>query len=348
MFCPDCGREAIDRDMFCPICGYPIDLLAQKIEREKIEVLGWAERIVGKPKIKETPQPEQSVISFVTGPHVPTDESEKKGMFCERCGSKIDIGVMCSACGDRLPFHSDSDPFLGASFRGLMKMIFAPRSFAINFPYPVYGGITQPILYSGVLASLFILSLPLTHYNLLLRPGNNAPIIIPAVVGFILSMILVPVLVYLSAGLIHTFATILGGKCQFRRTVRVFAAGIFWLFLLGLLNNLTMLGFFYLKPLLLDFLSGNTNGSLAYEILSSRGSSNQLLLPISMFEFWRIILLTHIIGIGWLFGWAYGSLYRLRWWNSIILTLIIYFPFIMPTWLFLLLYLPLKASGFLP
>jgi hypothetical protein len=97
----------------------------------------------------------------------------------------------------------------------------------------------------------------------------------------------------------------------------------------------------------LDFLSGNTNGNLAYEILSSRGPTDSLPLPISMMEIWRITLLTHIIGIGWLFGWAYGSLYRLRWWNSIILTLIIYFPFIMTTWLYLLLYLPLKTSGFL-
>jgi hypothetical protein len=347
LFCPDCGREAIDCDMFCPICGYPIDLLMQRIEREKIEVLGWAERLVGKPKIKETPPSETPVISFVTGPAVPTDESEKKGMYCERCGAKIDVGVMCSACGDRLPYHADSDPFVSASFRGLIGMIFAPRNFAVNFPYPVGGGVTQPVLYPGVLASLFILSLPLTHYRLLLQPGNSAPLIIPAVVGFILSMILVPILVYLSAGLIHVFATALSGKSQFRRTVRVFAAGIFWLMLIGLLNNLSILGFYFLKPLLLNFLTGNSNEGLAYELLSGRGSTDLLLLPISMMEVWRITLLTHIIGIGWLFGWAYGGLYRLRWWTSVILTLIIYFPFIMPAWLYLLLYLPLKTNGFL-
>lgn len=333
MFCPDCGREAIDCDLYCPICGYPLDLLEQKIEREKIEALGWAERIVGKPRIEEPPQSEESVISFVTGPHVPVEKDKKKGLFCDRCGSRIEVGVMCASCGDRLPFHADSDPFVSASLRGFIKLIFAPRSFAINFPYPVSGGIIQPILYPGVVASLFILSLPLARYEMVLRSDNSARIIVPVIAGFILSMILTPLLVYLSAGLIHGFAIVLGGKCQFRRTVRVFAAGIFWIFMLGLLYNLIKFGLFFIKPVLGDYI---------------KQYYNPILMPIPMMSLWRPLFIAHLISIGWLFGWAYGGLYRLRWWNAVILTIAAYFPFIAPAWLYLLLLLPLRYSGLLP
>lgn len=332
MFCPDCGREALDGDGFCIICGYPLDLLEKKIDQEKIDSLGWAERIVGKPRVKDELKTDDSVSSFTTGPQVSDADDEKKGLFCERCGTRIEVGVMCAACGDRLPYHADSDPFLDSSFKNLFRMIFGPRNFAVNFPYPVSGGTIQPMLYPGVIASLFILTIPLVNYGMLLRPIDNSRIVLTAVAGFILCVILVPAMVYLSAGLIHIFASIIGGKAQFRRAVRIFAAGMFWLLMFGLLHNLFRWGYFFLRPFYKMYLSDYYN---------------PILFDIPGLDFRRIAIFSTIIILGWLFGWAYGGLYRLKWWQALILTLIIFFPFILPSWFFALILLPLKASGLL-
>jgi hypothetical protein len=294
--------------------------------------MGWAERIVMKPPVAEAPKTDHPIISFTTGQQYPQVEDAKKGMFCERCGKAVQPGVMCASCGDHLPFHADSDPFLSASFQGLFRMIFGPRGFAINFPYPVSGGIIQPILYPAVLASIFVITLPLIYFRTLLSPGDHGNIILMAVFGFILCILLVPLLVYSSAGLIHVIATILGGKCQFRRTVRVFAAGILWILIIGLINNLARWGFFYLRPLVSDF----------FDYYSYPAS--QLFPDIPWL---RLLTLSFISIVGWLFTWAFGGLYRLRWWNAIILTIAAYIPFILTSWAYLLLYLPLRASGLL-
>jgi hypothetical protein len=330
LFCPDCGREAPDDNSFCPICGYPLAKLAGRIEQDKIDGMGWAEKIVGKPQFEEKPPGDEKVVSFITGKEAPPPEEEKKGLFCERCEKRIDIGVMCASCGDRLPFHSDFDPFLLSAISSFWKMALAPRSFAINFPYPIKGGIIQPVLYPGVAAAVFILTLPLVYFHLLVRPGERAIYLIPVIIGFVLSMLVIPVLVYLSSGLIHFVAQLIGGKCQFRRTVRVFAAGILWILILGIIHNLIRWGMFTLKPLLIEYIQ-------PYFSQGPLDTGNK--------DWVRQLVVFGLLIIGWLYTWAFGSLYRLRWWVAIVFTLATYIPILWIPWVYLLVILPLRASG---
>lgn len=329
MFCPDCGREAPDDNSFCPICGYPLKKLARRIEQDKIDAMGWAEKIVGKPQFEEKPPDDEKVVSFITGKEAPPPEEEKKGLFCERCENRIDVGVMCSSCGDRLPFHSDFDPFLISTLMGFWKLIFAPRSFAINFPYPIKGGIIQPVLYPGVAAAVFILTLPLVYMHLSLGPVQRAMYIIPSIIGFVLAMFVIPVLVYLSAGLIHFVAQLIGGKCQFRRTVRVFAAGILWILILGILHNLIRWGLHFLAPLITDLIRPYYRTDFNVD---------------QSLEQVRILAVIGLFIIGWLYTWAFGSLYRLRWWAAIVLAFATYIPILWFPWMYLLILLPLRAS----
>ena len=103
MYCPDCGKAKKFRERYCSECGYPLSALQQCLEKEKEAQLGWAEKIVGKPKIEIIPPKEPPLTSFATGREEPRKVSEKSGRICERCGADVLLETSCPECGDRLP-----------------------------------------------------------------------------------------------------------------------------------------------------------------------------------------------------------------------------------------------------
>jgi hypothetical protein len=332
VYCPDCGRKAGDPERFCPFCGYPLARLGKRLEREKEDSLGWAERLVGRPSVEAAPPPESPLVSFKTGPEPKSKQGdEEDARRCERCGAKADIGALCPKCGDRLPSLTEGDPYLDLVFRSFLRMTLAPKHFALSLAYPVTGGIIQPLLYPGVFAALFLLTLPLSYWQWWPEAGGPTRPFTAALVGAPLSVFGVPILVYLTSGFAHLVGQLLGGHVPFRRTIRVVGAGIIWLLVLGTVLHLARFGVAVSFPDLAEKLKeGESLERLAW--LWSRQ---------------RIILATLLIVlVAWEYAWAVGGLFWLTWWKAAILLIATYW-LIAVTWLFFLVILPLQAGGLL-
>ncbi|HDS31168.1 MAG TPA: hypothetical protein ENN67_09010, partial [Firmicutes bacterium] len=299
MYCPDCGRLSKGDDEFCPSCGYPLSELIERLKKEEEDKLGWAEKIAGKPKFAVKPPPEPPLATFAPIPEPPA-EPVKTARTCDMCGAEVKYGAMCQHCGDKLPGLMESDPFLYFTFNGIWRMFFTPKFFASNFPYPVTGGTTQPLLYPGIFAALFIFSIPLAYADKWLdRPDNPLPMIV-GVTGFIMSIIFTPVLVYLSAGLIHIVAKALGRNLVFKRTLRVFASVVSGVLVIGLVINLIRFALIYFE---LDISATTLTDIIEpHEFLPDIFDRK---------EFVHAILL---IAGAWLYSWMFGGLYRFAWW----------------------------------
>lgn len=333
MFCPDCGHESIGPERFCNICGFPLGRLKKRLDTEEQAALGWAEKIVGKPKQKTELPPDAPVISYSTGREQQTEvETEGDRLRCERCGTKVALGIMCPACGDKLPMLSESDHFLPLVLAGLWRMLVAPRHFALNLGYPVKGGTIQPILYSGVFAALFILTLPLSRPELLFETENPVRPVATALVGLVFYVLGIPPLVYLTGGLIHWIAVILGGRAPFRRTLRVAAAGFICLMILGIVRNIIIFAFYFPRPFLVDFLAERIGVDLSE---ASAGA------------FGHLLFIALIIFAGWQFAWLFGGLHRLAWWKTMVHFLATYMALLWWFWILIMIVIPYRVAGFL-
>ena len=138
----------------------------------------------------------------------------------------------------------DNDPFIGITVRGIFQLIFKPADFAVNLPYPPSGGLIQPLLYPAVVSALFVLTLPLGRPEFWVNKGDLAGVYIPIVVAFLVSIIITPILIYLSAWTVNLVAILLESRGLLRRTIRVMGALVFWFVLFGLIFNLLSWGFF--------------------------------------------------------------------------------------------------------
>jgi hypothetical protein len=333
MFCPDCGKQSKSGEDFCPSCGYPLYKLEERLKEEEEASLGWAEKIVGKPKIGVKPPPEPPLATFASTPEPsPETDEEKRARTCDICGTEVEYGTHCRKCGDKLPSLMDSDPFLHETFSGLWRMLFGPRFFAQNFPYPVSGGTTQPLLYPGIIAALFVLSVPMASAEKWLgKPEGTLPILV-GIAGFILSVIFTPVLVYLSAGFMNIVARVIGRSLPYRRTLRVFASVTIGVLLLGLIINLLRFGLFYNQP-----------------AITKSAAQNGIALPaaISWLAAHRELIQAVMLAFGaWMYAWIFGGLFRFSWWKTLILVFATYW-LITIVWAAVYVFEPLYFGGLL-
>lgn len=304
MFCPDCGRESKKSERFCPSCGYPLELLEKRLVREKEESIGWVERILTKPpetdktEKKTEPEPVIEEPSVIFEP-----DFERKGNICQNCGKEAGFGVICPHCGDRLPNISINDPYITTILKNLISGIFGPRRFAVNFPYPVYGGTMVPLLYPGIFASIFITSIP---FLLSVREENSdlgLPSFAKVFMLFPLYIIFTPILVYLTAGFVHIFGMILGGHAAFPRTLRVCAAAIILALIAGTILNIAVFGVGWFFNDFHGFITDDSGIVTLRKLI--RDHPGAIMLGISGL-------------LAWEYAWMYGGLFRLSWWKTII------------------------------
>ncbi|MFH1675603.1 MAG: hypothetical protein ABIC40_01170 [bacterium] len=326
MFCVDCGRESKKTDRYCPSCGYPLELLEKRIVKEKEESIGWVERILTKSDEIEKPVKEP-VIESLPSTEVFTEDliAEKRPILCESCGEEVGYGTICPKCGDRLPFISINDSFISSVLHGFASIIFSPRQFAIGLPYPFSGGTMAPLVYPGIFASIFIISLPLTlidsNRNFVIGLGDLAPLFILFPVYLFVS----PILVYLSIGLAHAMGIILGGHVAFRRTLRVGSAALIWTFIIGAIANL------------LSFVTR----WVIFQFHGFFGSSSIIILAdkIHRDHPW-IFSMPIIVFLAWMYAWWFGGLFRLNWWKAV-LHLILSFWIVIIIWAYSAVIFPL-------
>ena len=331
MHCPDCGRRHRDGEACCPDCGYPLAALEKRLQEEEQEALGWAEKLLGKPRTETAPPVEIPLTSFATGREEPPKILEKSRHRCERCGAAVDLGVACPMCGDKLPSLMENDPYIILVLRGLWRMIVAPKEFALSFPYPISGGILQPLLYPGISAALLVFTLPLLRPEALIEVTDPTRTVIPALIGYLASIVLVPVLVYVSAWIIDLVGKLLGSTVPLRRTIRIAGAYIFWLLILGMLYHFVVFGVYEAQ---------------AHVAGRERDAAWIVNLYRTLEREYQWILGALLLLFGWIFAWAFGGLFRLSWWKSLIL-LISTYCFLVPAWIFLLVIFPLHAAGLL-
>jgi len=334
LFCPDCGRYSTDSDHFCTICGFPLEKLRQTLDNEKKAELGWAEKIVGKPDVKSVEPPDPPLISYATGKETPRQkkEEEQESFKCERCGIKTGVGTMCPNCGETLPSLIDNDPYLSLVLKNFFRMILAPRHYATKFPYPITGGTLQPLLWPGVFAAIFVLTLPFARSEQWLERGDPTQPLLPAFVGIPLYVLGTPVLVYLSTGLIYLISKLLGGTASYRRTARVFSGGLIIIFIYGIVRNIFTFLFYLGTPRIHRLVPPEIDIRIIKELSQSVE---------------RALLVFFLAFIGWQFMWAFGGLNRLSWWKTLILFLASYVAVLWWLWLYTMVLLPLNLGGLL-
>lgn len=332
MFCPDCGFDARGNESACPLCGYPLRKLRDRLVSDAEASLGWAERIVGKPQYEAVVEVKEILLSFVTGEERSNKKDSEKELICERCGKKFELGSFCSYCGDRLPGLFQKDPYLYCVLRSPFQLLFSPRHFSINFPYPFKGGIVQPTLVTGVLAFILILIYPFGRIDEWIGRNDTFSPNFPFFISYsLICLIVIPVLVYLSAGSAHVIATFLSGRAQLRRTVRVMGAIFFWILTAGIMVNLCNL--------------------LIYDIHSESPLFNRTLTEFGLIHsaskpLWKTVTGIILIAPVWAYGWAIGGLYRLKWPFAVLHALITYIV-ISLTWAIVLVAIPLSVGGFI-
>jgi hypothetical protein len=297
--------------------------LEKKLVDETEASMGWAERILGKPIIPSPKRPEPPISSFAVGRIEPTAENPKPK--CERCGAEVGSpGIVCSQCGDKLPSIIGDDEYIKLVLRGLWTMLAAPRSFAINFPYPQIGGTIQ-ILYAGVAGGCYVLSLLFLAPDKWLGENSSGTPVMALLAGFLVALALVPAVLSLSSWLLTYIARAFGGIVPLRRTTRVAGAYVFWIFTFGALYNLLLLWLYLLQ--------------LHLRLFPTLGHFYRAIMGDSLF-----MMLGSIAILTWLCGWAFGALFRLTWIRTLWL-IVISFGLFIPLWLLLFVILPLRFAG---
>jgi len=330
--CPDCGRERVREINFCPECGFPFAELEARLAQEKEETTGWAEKILGKPAEELPTQDSDTITSFLTGvERLKPSRLEEDKFKCERCLTPVNLGTLCPTCGEKLPTVMETDPYLLLVFKSIWRMIFAPRRFSLDFPYPLVGGTMQPYLYPGVFASLFVLTLPFTRVDLWIEELDPTPFILPFIVGFLIAIFAVPALMYISVWMIDTAGRALGGRGIRRRVARTLGAYVIFVTLLGTIGNLGLLALYIGKTK--EIRTPQTTLSFHNLFTFARNAERVTLGIILALLFWN-------------FTWAVGSLYRLSWWKAIILALSV-LSLLLALWVYFLIFLPVYEGGLL-
>jgi RNA polymerase subunit RPABC4/transcription elongation factor Spt4 len=333
VYCPDCGRKSREDEDFCPVCGYPLGKLRERLAAEEQVAMGWAQRVLGIKPVGPEPPKEPSLVSFTTGEETRVEKPEdEKGLLCERCKTRVQLGTICPKCGDRLPVISDDDPYLYYVFTKIWRMLFAPRYFALTFPYPVAGGTLQPLLYPGIFIAFFVLSLPFSRPEGWIEEQNVAGILVPTFVAFLACILGMPLLMHLTVLLTNSVCVLLGGTGSYRRTIRVASAGVIWLAIYGTLRNLALYGFYLARIELRGFID-------VYFPFSSVTEPVQIMTP--------FLMIGALVLIGWQYAWTFGGLHRLNWWKTIIMTFSTYVAILWWVWIYIIIILPLRASGLL-
>ena len=329
LFCPDCGTDLKKSDKFCSTCGYPADALTKRIEFEKNSSIGWAERIIGKkPGSDEIVLPEGKLHTFTdVSDSIPESDKEKSDLRCETCGSKVEHGTLCPACGERLPTLSESDNFFAAVMSKFFKLIFAPRYFAQTLPYPLKGGTMQALWIPAIITGLYILTLPAARPFMHLHKYENYGAMGLGLIGMTVYILFTPLLLFLTSGLNHWVAVLFGGHAPFRRTVRVTGAGLAVLMTLGLIRNIVTAFAHLIDPDLLL--------PLFIQELSESPEKGYV----------RFIVYALIIIGGWYHCWLIGGLHRLSWWKAVIHFIAAYVTFIWWIWVLVLYGIPLFVSS---
>ena len=341
MYCPDCGRDAREDEKTCPACGYPISSLRTRLRLEHEASIGWAQKIVGIPEFVKIDVAGEKVVSFATDSEKQEERDDaERHKNCARCGAPVEIEAICPNCGDRLPSIIGDDPFTLLTFLGVFRLVFSPSHFGSNLTFPRKGGYIQPILWPGVLAAIFIFSYPFARIDEWAgRSGRFMPDL-PVFVGLaLIYMPIIPIVVYLSAGFSHIVAIMLGGFAQFVRNVRLTGAILFWMLLGGSFLHILQYSAFFINPF---------KYRLMEMIIGGDGVENfTKMLDISDSIEWQLPILALVLIPGWIYGWAYGGLYRLSWWKAAIHAIIVYFLILAWVWISLVMVLPMKLGGLL-
>jgi hypothetical protein len=330
MYCPDCGRTSQDRERFCPDCGYPVSALAICIEKEKEAKLGWAEKIIGVPKIDLLPPDETPLTSFATGKE-PVNIKKKEGAVCQRCGADVQMESLCPECGDKLPGIFENDPFMAVLFRGLLQMTLKPAEYASNFPYPMTGGTIQPLLYPAVVTAFLVLTLPLGRPEMWMPSRDAGEVYIPIITSFLGAIVVTPILIYLSSWLVNLIALIIQTNVPLKRIVRVTGAFIFWLILFAALFNLFMFNFYEFQLHNRDMFLKLSHADLRALFVSTADNS-------------KFLFAAMLVIFALQYGRALGGLYRFSFLKTVILA-VSTCCILIPIWLYLIIVLPLLASG---
>ena len=333
MYCPDCGRKSQSRERYCPECGYPISALSTCLEKEKEASLGWAEKLIGKPKIEIVPPKEPPLASFATGREEPVKAPAKTGRICARCGADVELTSVCPECNDKLPSVFENDPFMGLVLRGIFQMIVRPAEFALNFPYPATGGTIQPLFYPAIASAFLVLTLPLGRPDAWIKIQDFSDVYIPIVTAFLGSIIITPLLLHISSWAVNVVAGVLDSPVTLRRTIRVAGAYVFWLMLIGIVYNLMIFGLYearaHFREPFLTYTDYDLNALFA-----------------SVTKAYQFLFAAYLAAFGLQYGRAFGGLYRLSWWKTVFLAVSTY-GVLMPVWLYLMVLLPLHSAGLL-
>jgi len=329
LYCPDCGDEIVESDSFCQYCGYPSSALRKRLKAEQDASIGWAEKIIGsKPVDEKQIPPEDKLQTFVDVKDPEPEEDEDSRLRCESCASVVDYGMMCPECGDKLPTLGANDNFFISVIRYSFRFIVAPAHFARNFPYPTKGGTMQAVWVPAILSGLYILTLPATKAYVQPRLFEFPDMFGLALIGMTLYILLIPVLLFVTGGLNHWVAVLLGGQAAFRRTLRITGAGLTILLVLGLVRNIGTALLFLINPEL------EPSSFIRYNAINASGLS----------EYRTLVYITIVIA-GWYHAWLIAGLHRLSWWKTLIHFIATYVTFTWWAWLIVFFGIPVLLIG---
>jgi hypothetical protein len=282
----------------CPDCGYPLSSLEKTLIFEKEASMGWAEKIITVPVKVPIPPPDAPLTSFACGKIEPETEPKQGSFRCERCGFPVELGDVCPHCKDKLPGIIDNDPYIALALRSLIRIILAPRQFALKFPYPMSGGILQALLYPGIAAAFMVVTYFLMTPEVWLNGPDAGLIIIPSLIEFMSAMIIVPGLIYFSSWFIGAVGKAMGSRVPVRRIIRIGGALVIWAMILGFFYHLIFLGLFSVQ---------SHQFQEQTEAIHSGHNSFQ-----RFFEFHQEFSFLFTFFYAWYFSWTMGPLFRFK------------------------------------
>jgi hypothetical protein len=141
-----------------------------------------------------------------------------------------------------------------------------------------------------------------------------------------------PVLIHLTVLLINSVSALLGGTGSYRRTIRIASAGVIWLAIFGAIRNIVLYGFYLTRIEMRGFI----------DVYFPFDSVTEPVRNITPF-----LMIGGLIFIGWQYAWTFGGLHKLNWWKTTIMTLSTYVAILWWVWVYVIIILPLRASGLL-